>query len=195
MIIGQTVVLLLSELGIATRFFEKFFPVLGRNFGLGPIGLIQCLYVHTLLIQLFSAKLISDDSIGAAILSHHVDHFTLVSAFFLFSLGCVNILVGLIWRESAKAKRSVTEWRESKEEALPRTNKDLRPIMSSNRVLGPPPSYHKTGSSIGEKSAVLDPDTAPAIKWSGYGFGRQGEKAAAKGGNVLVVGGFESFRA
>jgi hypothetical protein len=164
LIIGQTVVLLLSEAGIASRFFERFFPVLGRGFGLGPTGLIQCL-------------------IGAAILSHHVEQFTLVSAFFLFSVGCINILAGLVWRESTKARRSLTEWRESKEDGLPRTTKDLRPMaMGSQRMLAPPPSYHKTGSSIDEKSGTLDPDIAPAVKWSGYGFGRQGEKVAAKEG-------------
>ncbi|KAK0476074.1 hypothetical protein IW261DRAFT_1552303 [Armillaria novae-zelandiae] len=73
LIIGQTVVLLLSEFGWPSVFFNRFFPVLGDDFGLGALGIIQCL-------------------IGAAILSHHVDDFTLVSAFFLFSIGCLNML-------------------------------------------------------------------------------------------------------
>ncbi|SJL08489.1 uncharacterized protein ARMOST_11853 [Armillaria ostoyae] len=74
-------------------FFNRFFPVLGDDFGLIALGIIQCL-------------------IGAAVLSHHVDDFTLVSAFFLFSIGCLNMLTGLIFRQSAKTKRSVTSWRD-----------------------------------------------------------------------------------
>lgn len=56
------------------RFFESYFPVLGRSFGVGALGVIQCL-------------------LGAAVLSHHVDDFALVSAFLVFSVGCLNIVV------------------------------------------------------------------------------------------------------
>lgn len=45
LIIGQTVVLLLSEFGWPSVFFNRFFPVLGDDFGLGALGIIQCLYV------------------------------------------------------------------------------------------------------------------------------------------------------
>ncbi|PBK71617.1 hypothetical protein ARMSODRAFT_781980 [Armillaria solidipes] len=100
LIIGQTVVLLLPEFGWPSVSFNRFFPVLGDDFGLGALGIIQCL-------------------IGAAVLSHHVDGFTLVSAFFLFSIGCLNMLAGLIFRQSAKTKRSVTSWRDHAKSALP----------------------------------------------------------------------------
>jgi hypothetical protein len=43
LIIGETIVLLLSEFGLVSRFFDKYFPVLGRDFGLGALGLFQCL--------------------------------------------------------------------------------------------------------------------------------------------------------
>ncbi|KAJ2935337.1 hypothetical protein H1R20_g1757, partial [Candolleomyces eurysporus] len=86
-IIGQTLVLILSEIGWPSKFFSTYFPVLGKEFGLGALGLIQML-------------------IGAAILSHRVDTFTLVAAFFLFSIGCLNVLLGLIFREGAKSKSS-----------------------------------------------------------------------------------------
>ncbi|KAK7455100.1 hypothetical protein VKT23_010971 [Stygiomarasmius scandens] len=46
------------------------------------------------------------------ILSHHVYESTLVAAFFLFSIGCLNMLLGLVFRESAKPKRSIRAWRE-----------------------------------------------------------------------------------
>jgi hypothetical protein len=123
-------------------------------------------------------------SIGAAILSHHVDRLSLVSAFFLFSIGCINILVGLIWRESARSKRSLTDWRESKKGVLPKNLKDLRPLTTGTRVMSPPPpSFQSLPRSVDEKAGIYDNDTAPAIKWAGYGFGRQGEKAAANKGN------------
>lgn len=74
LIIFQVIFLILSEVGWPYKFFDKYFPVLGSNFGVGALGTFQCL-------------------IGAAVLSHHVDDFSLVSAFFLFALGCLNILV------------------------------------------------------------------------------------------------------
>jgi len=167
LIIGQTVVLLLSEIGFPSQFFDKVFPVLGKNFGLGALGLIQCL-------------------IGAAILSHHVDDFSLVSAFFLFSIGCLNIFIGLIWRESARGKRSLTSWRESKEDILPK-NLHLRsgPVMSSARGWTPSlPSYHSSSKSMDEKVGYFD--TEAATNRVGYGFGRQGEKAAANRGFLIT---------
>jgi hypothetical protein len=160
LIMGQTIVLLLSEFGFPTRFFQKFFPILGKDFGLGPLGLIQCL-------------------IGAAILSHHVDHFSLVSAFFLFSIGCLNILIGLIWRESGRAKRSVTSWRETTKDVLPKV-RDLRPTMISSP---PPPSFHSLSKSVDEKDSY---DSEASVNRVGYGFGRQGEKAAANRGYLIT---------
>ncbi|KAF8350420.1 hypothetical protein F5887DRAFT_856562, partial [Amanita rubescens] len=52
------------------------------------------------------------------ILSHHVDDYTLVSAFFLFSMECLNMLLGLVFRKSAKDMRSILSWRA---EFLPKT--------------------------------------------------------------------------
>jgi len=31
-------------------FFDRFFPVLGTKFGLGPLGIFQCLYVSVPLL-------------------------------------------------------------------------------------------------------------------------------------------------
>ena len=100
------IVLILSEVGWPAAFFRTYFPVLGPDFGLGALGIFQCL-------------------IGATILSHHVDDFTLVAAFFLFSVGCLNMLIGL-FREKVKRKRSIMSWREEAKGILP-THKDLRP--------------------------------------------------------------------
>lgn len=50
-IIAQVVVLIFSEFGVPAKFFNVYFPVLGKDFGLGALGLIQMLYVfHFLLL-------------------------------------------------------------------------------------------------------------------------------------------------
>lgn len=43
LIIGQTIVLILSEFGWPASFFNRYFPVLGKDFGLGALGIMQCL--------------------------------------------------------------------------------------------------------------------------------------------------------
>jgi len=43
LIIAQIFVLILSEVGYPEKFFNRFFPVLGPNFGLGPLGVMECL--------------------------------------------------------------------------------------------------------------------------------------------------------
>ena len=98
--------------------------------------------------------------IGAAILSHHVDDFSLVSAFFLFSIGCLNIFLGLVFRESAKDKRSFTSWRSESRTVLP--THDPKSAGSASYL----------SSTYGDKRRQSDDEKA------GYGFGRQGEKQA-----------------
>lgn len=146
LIIGQIVVLILSEVGWPSAFFDRFFPVLGKDFGLGALGVIQCL-------------------IGAAVLSHHVDDFSLVSGFFVFSIGCLNIFFGLVFRASAKSKRSILSWREEKKNILPS-------------------SAHFSDKSDASTFASSKP---------GYGFGRQGENAAARSGYPMISAPIESL--
>jgi len=43
LIVFQIIALILSEIGWPMEFFNRFFPVLGDNFGLGPLGVMQCL--------------------------------------------------------------------------------------------------------------------------------------------------------
>lgn len=43
LIIFQVMALILSEIGWPMAFFNRFFPVLGSEFGLGPLGVIECL--------------------------------------------------------------------------------------------------------------------------------------------------------
>ncbi|KAJ6469038.1 hypothetical protein C8R47DRAFT_989710 [Mycena vitilis] len=160
LLIFQVIVLLLSEFGWPSAFFNRFFPVLGKDFGLGALGIIQCL-------------------LGAAILSHHVDEFALVAAFFLFSIGCLNILAGLIFREGAKAKRSITSWRDHAKNALPThvAGVDIRPVASAGSSF-----VQSAGSSF--VSNFKGGEKSPEVK-IGHGFGVQGEKAAGLRGYLI----------
>ncbi|CAK5271153.1 unnamed protein product [Mycena citricolor] len=139
LIVAQVTFLLFSEFGWPSALFNRYFPVMGKSFGLGPLGVMQCL-------------------LGAAILSHRVDQFSLVSAFFMFSIGCLNIFFGLVFRESARGKRSFTSWREHTKDALPThvAGIDIRP--------GAPltPSFASNSAKSDEKG-----DHARM----GYGFG------------------------
>jgi hypothetical protein len=159
LIIGQVVILFLSEIGWPSAFFQKFFPVLGEDFGLGAMGVIQCL-------------------IGAAILSHHVNSFTLVSAFFLFSIGCLHMLVGLIFREKVKPRRSLTAWKERAKDVLP------APVLggfekgvefSRAHGLSPPPFVSNvfSGPIHPEKTGASGSTTTS--KGTSLGFGRQAQ--------------------
>jgi len=152
LIIFQIIILLLSEFGWPAAFFNRFFPILGKDFGLGALGIIQCL-------------------LGAAILSHHVDEFSLVAAFFLFAMGCLNMLAGLIFRESAKSKRSITSWREHSKNVLPThvAGVDIRPVAAAA------PSFVSSVFKNEEKSEPT----------AGHGFGRQGERAAGLKGYLI----------
>ncbi|KAI0306686.1 hypothetical protein B0F90DRAFT_797184 [Multifurca ochricompacta] len=149
-IIFQLVFLLLSEVSWPVTFFDRFFPVVGSEFGLGALGVFQGL-------------------IGATILSHHVDGFTLVSAFFLFSVGCLNIALGLIFREHAKSKRSIRGWRESDGSALPVHTGDIHS-----------PTFR--ASLFGSQAAGT---SGRDTKWNGFGFGKQGEKQAGLKGFMI----------
>jgi hypothetical protein len=108
---------------------------------------------------------ISIDRIGATILSHHTDDFTLVSAFLLFSIGCLNMILGLIFRDSAKTKRSLLNWREQAKGILP-IGSPTPSFLSSTLHGGEKPndtsSEHRTGNANA----------------AGFGFGRQGEQTA-----------------
>jgi len=162
LIIFQVIMLIMSELGWPAAFFDRFFPVLGASFGLGALGIFQCL-------------------ISASILSHHVDDFTLVAAFFLFSLGCLNMILGLIFRESAKTKRSIMSWRAEAKGILPNDTRppflNAAPSFVSSVFSGSPEKEEEPTSEFGTWRS--------ASNKAGYGFGRQGEKAAGLKGFLI----------
>ena len=136
----------------------------------------------------------NNDRIGAAILSHHVNSFTLVSAFFLFSLGCLNILIGLIFRAKVKPRRSITAWKERAKDVLPApVLGGFEKGMEFSRTVGvEPPRFmsnvfdtpgHIPRNNTGDSG--VSRSTTGTSK-SGLGFGRQGEKTAELKGFILT---------
>ena len=110
-------------------------------------------------------------SIGASVLSHYVGEFPLVTAFFLFSIGCLNILVGLIFREKAKDERNILSWRERRKDILP------------TRAIG--------GFTVRDEKSTVCASPSPsqsASSRAGLGFGRQAEKAAEMKGTSQSSG-------
>ncbi|TFK96930.1 hypothetical protein BDV98DRAFT_297944 [Pterulicium gracile] len=159
LIIFQVIFLFMSECSWPMSFFDRFFPVLGMEFGTGALGIIECL-------------------IGAAVLSHRINTFALVSAFFLFSIGCVNMLVGLIWRQHSKTKRSITSWRNKAKDVLPTSIVSLPHQMTSGSLTSMS-MYSEKGAEPAVRSET------PQNNHAGMGFGRQGEKAAALKGFMI----------
>ncbi|EDR05567.1 uncharacterized protein LACBIDRAFT_302865 [Laccaria bicolor S238N-H82] len=68
-------------------------------------------------------------------------HSPLFLPFFRFSIGCLNVLMGLIFQklEGTKSKRSVTFWREHTKSALPTQARgvDIHPILNMASVRRP----------------------------------------------------------
>ncbi|KAG8722498.1 hypothetical protein FRC09_006191 [Ceratobasidium sp. 395] len=152
-IIGQCIVLILSELEWPQAFFVNYLPVLGPEYGVGILGAMQVF-------------------LGAAVLSHHVPTFALVAAFFLFSIGCLNILLGLIFRASIKPRRAILSWK-NKAPALPTHVERAATVVSAASDI-----Y----SSFSSKKGYSDQHDEKAAGGNGLGFGRKMEKAAeAKG--------------
>ena len=168
-------------------FFDRYFPVLGSNFGLGALGIFQGLSV-ILSPCFFQALIVSFllFRISTQILSHHVDDFTLVSAFFLFALGCLNMFLGLIFRESAKPKRSITSWRAEAKGVLP-ISQDHRPVFVNNSASAVFSPSEKAPASYVTRQDTTASDNGSwrSTEKAGYGFGRQGEKSAALRGFIL----------
>ncbi|TFK23436.1 hypothetical protein FA15DRAFT_642423 [Coprinopsis marcescibilis] len=171
LIIFQTIILFLSEASWPMTFFLNYFPVLGPNFGLGALGIFQGL-------------------IATQILSHHVDDFTLVSAFFLFAVGCINMLLGLIFRQGAKEKRSIRGWRGEQKNLLadkigngnPKggnfyTGNSNPPIYSQNKSSFDEEKGHQFQFQLPERS---DSQRTAFTDRSAMGFGRQAEKGGMR---------------
>ncbi|KIJ47292.1 hypothetical protein M422DRAFT_28937 [Sphaerobolus stellatus SS14] len=165
LILFEIIVLILSEFNWPRVFFDTWFPVLGGDFGLGPLGVFECL-------------------ISAAVLSHRVDTFPKVAAFFLFSVGCLNILLGLIFRAKGRSKRSLSSWKETKG-VLPTINDaNVRPSFTGVSVPSFVSRSSKDESELSEKAQTLG--FGRQLSSSGSGFGTKGEKAAGLRGFLIT---------
>lgn len=118
-------------------------------------GYIRCLSMPVSLPFFQTTKRLiisfSYTRISTQILSHFVEDFTLVSAFILFVLGCINIALGIIFRESAKVKRSInlSPWCTKVKDILP-VSQDVRLVFINNN------SGSTVFSSPGEKASSIE---------------------------------------
>jgi hypothetical protein len=92
------------------------------------------------------------------------------------------MVVGLIWRQSAKSKRSILSWREKRKDVLPSLKGGLPTHVVGSSMSSSPPyvtrALHTGGSYRSEETTEVGSRV-------GLGFGRQGEKAAALKGDSL----------
>ncbi|KZT37703.1 hypothetical protein SISSUDRAFT_987318 [Sistotremastrum suecicum HHB10207 ss-3] len=162
LILFECLFLALAEFDWPIQFFDAYFPVLGSGFGVGSMGIFQCL-------------------IGAAVLSHHIGRFALVSAFLLFSIGCVNCLAGLIFRESIKEKRSLSFWNKSKTTPLP-----MHSTPPSMALPGHYPSGSFSSSQMAfDEKAGSNPWNGPAALAYGKNMMLQSKLQSHPGGKCL----------
>lgn len=87
------------------------------------------------------------------------------------------MLLGLIFRQSAKQRRSIKAWRAGLEDTLPT---HLPPATYLDRSITSASGRTYTSSTECEEKSSDLPDYANpgGVSRAGYGFGRQGEKAA-----------------
>ena len=95
------------------------------------------------------------------------------------------MLLGLIFRESAKAKRSITAWRAEAKGILP-TSMDKRPVfVNATPIVSSIFSQEKGQQVHVSHETVSDAHSFRSTEKTGHGFGRQGEKTAGLRGFIL----------
>ncbi|KLT46300.1 hypothetical protein CC85DRAFT_234914, partial [Cutaneotrichosporon oleaginosum] len=99
-ILGECILLALSEIGFPAAFFANIIPMLGEEYGLGCLGVLQAL-------------------IASSVLAHHCRRFAQVFAWLLFIVAMINVLVGIFFRDKAKQHRAMS-W-ENAAELTPQT--------------------------------------------------------------------------
>jgi hypothetical protein len=66
-------------------FFDRFFPVLGTKFGLGPLGIFQCLYVFVPLVFFQNLNQISGSQLKSSLITSMTSLSFLPSSFSLLA--------------------------------------------------------------------------------------------------------------
>jgi hypothetical protein len=165
LILIQVILLIFSEIGWPNTFFTHFLPFLNDEHGVGAIGVLECL-------------------IGAQVNSHAVADFPMVAAFLLFSIGCLNLILALIFGKAAKSHRSILSWRER--DILPKTTADLERAVSQKSHSSPTWSANTIfNEKSNDRQSSIDGYNSASPPHYAYGFGKQGEKRAAHNGYVV----------
>jgi len=161
-IIFQVILLTFAEFGFPRKLFELFIPVLGPAHGLGCLGVFQAL-------------------IGAQVLSHYCDRFPQVTSWLLFIVGCINIIAGVWFKSEAKPKRLIFSW-ENVSSTTPQTRMAATAWDMVTEKRNGSDTLSRSTSQHSEAPLVPESSSAPGARFGGFGFGRQGEKAAADRG-------------
>nr|XP_031861305.1 uncharacterized protein CI109_003277 [Kwoniella shandongensis]KAA5528377.1 hypothetical protein CI109_003277 [Kwoniella shandongensis] len=159
----ECILLTMSEIGVPRRIFEEFIPILGPGHGLGCLGVFQAL-------------------IGAQVLSHYCKRFPQVSSWLLFIIGCFNILAN-VSSLTPQTRMAATAWDMVSE----KRSRSATPSGATGAGGGggdneAKPTLSRSATASSDSPLLPQNTTAPGARFGGFGFGRQGEKAAAERG-------------
>ncbi|CAE6364898.1 unnamed protein product [Rhizoctonia solani] len=173
LIILQCILLILAEVEWPNSFFINHIPILGPRYGVGILGMIQVL-------------------LSALILSHRIPTFPLISAFILFAIGCLNIILGLLLRERIhvyRARSASTCNNLCPEPTRPNNRRiSFRPRGKRSTALGSTrgpvypdieklPTYGDSHESKTQSGDTVDIGQPPQVAVK-LGFGRQAHQGA-----------------
>ncbi|CAE6444378.1 unnamed protein product [Rhizoctonia solani] len=177
LVVCQCLILIFAELEWPKKSFTDFLPILGSEFGVGILGMMQVL-------------------LGISILSHHIPEFALVSAFILFAIGCLNIILGLAFRKSIHSHRALDTGSMRESEGAGETQSSnrrtsFRPGSKQSMTLSSidgsthtytekqPPYEKLTGSKTTGDGSIDMPKHGEPMD---LGFSRQAQQRAEKDG-------------
>ena len=97
---------------------------------------VDCNILAILVATELKLCVIAPFSIGAMILSYHVGKFMLITAFLLFSMGYLDMMLGLVSQQHTKPKHSIPMWRAGDDTStLPMHTRDItRPNNSETKL-------------------------------------------------------------
>jgi hypothetical protein len=174
-----------SECSWPMAFFDRFFPVLRHEIWSWTIwefsNACMCLFLYSFAINL---NQISGFQLKFSLITSTTSLSFLPSS--LFALGCLNMLLGLIFRESAKPKRSITSWR-AEAKGISAYHRGPAPRLRKRYLLSFQLCFsQEKGQQVHvSHETVTDAHSYRSTEKAGYGFGRQGEKVAGLRGFIL----------
>jgi hypothetical protein len=119
--------------------------------------------------------------IGATVLSFHVDFFARFTSYFLITIGCINaFILGLIFRQHIKLRRSLTSWRERAKDVIPTKVAGVNVAPIIDHV---PDAIHAFRAGKGDSQK--DNNGKTTMFTNGMGFGKEGQKFAGLNGRFF----------